>query len=309
MGSRAEALDKILALAEEHAIGLHEIAERLNPHAAPADSGASRVAIIFGYLAAIFVIAGVATFIGINWDKLNSFARVLVTLGLGLMLLFYALWNEHSGKFPVITGGLYVLSYLLQPTGILVALDEWASGDDAQLAIIVTGTVMTIQAAILQRWRPHPVLLLALIGFAAGTFATYCDRIDVRGGWIAMSVGSGLTLIGLGLRAPGSVDVGRLSILVGSAMAFAGAGDLFTGTPAEVLLPGLSALGLFAAVTLRSRLLLLTSVLSLLAYLSYFTARYFADSLGWPLVLVLLGILFAGVGMFAMRLSRRIAVD
>ena len=40
-------------------------------------------------------------------------------------------------------------------------------------------------------------------------------------------------------------------------------------------------------------------------YVGYFSGRHFADSVGWPLLLILLGGLMMGVGTAAVRIHRR----
>ena len=40
-------------------------------------------------------------------------------------------------------------------------------------------------------------------------------------------------------------------------------------------------------------------------YVGYFTKENFADSVGWPLALILLGILMMAIGAFAVRIHRR----
>jgi hypothetical protein len=44
----------------------------------------------------------------------------------------------------------------------------------------------------------------------------------------------------------------------------------------------------------------------LLDFIGYFSSEYFADSLGWPITLVLMGVAFLGVGTIALKVKRRI---
>lgn len=307
MTDRERALEQIVVLMQQHAISSAEVHAALPGERLGGGTTGSKLATLFGYLGAAFVVVGIATLIGVNWEKLSSLARVLVTLGTGAALLFYALWNQRSQRFPAITGALYALSYLLQPTGVMVALEEWGADGDVRIAVALTAAVMAMQAGLIHVRRGHPVLLGAIVVFAAIAFATFADLIGVRDDWIQLALGSGLTLCGLGLRGRHAWGVAAAAVLVGSSMTYIGAFELLESTAAEVLLPALSALGIYLSVVLANRLLLLTGVLSLLAYLAYFTAEYFAESVGWPVVLIILGLLFVAVGMLALRLNRRIA--
>jgi archaellum biogenesis protein FlaJ (TadC family) len=57
---------------------------------------------------------------------------------------------------------------------------------------------------------------------------------------------------------------------------------------------------------LQSRALLLTTVIAMLGFIGYFSAEYFANSLGWPVTLVLMGVAFLGVGTIAIKVKRHI---
>ncbi|MGC2166261.1 MAG: hypothetical protein WA632_09635, partial [Gallionella sp.] len=59
-------------------------------------------------------------------------------------------------------------------------------------------------------------------------------------------------------------------------------------------------------VVLQSRALLFTTVVAMLGFISFYTAKHFANSLGWPITLVLLGVAFLGVGTIAMKLKQKI---
>jgi len=61
---------------------------------------------------------------------------------------------------------------------------------------------------------------------------------------------------------------------------------------------------LYACVALQSRAMLLTTVLAMLSFIGYFSAKHFVDSLGWPITLVITGIIFLGVGMLAIRVKK-----
>jgi hypothetical protein len=63
--------------------------------------------------------------------------------------------------------------------------------------------------------------------------------------------------------------------------------------------------GVFLSTWVRSRTLLFVSTVAILAYIGYFTAENFRDSLGWPLVLILLGLVFIALSAVAMRINKR----
>jgi hypothetical protein len=93
--------------------------------------------------------------------------------------------------------------------------------------------------------------------------------------------------------------------LAGSAVFFSGLFELVEGTPVELVFLACACGGVFLSTWVRSRALLFVSTVAILGYIGYFTAEHFRDSLGWPLVLILLGLAFIALSAIAMRINRR----
>ena len=93
---------------------------------------------------------------------------------------------------------------------------------------------------------------------------------------------------------------------VGSIMAYSGLFDLVRDQPFELVYLAATASMLYACVALQSRALLVTTVVAMLGFIGYYTAKHFANSLGWPVTLVVMGVAFLAVGAIALRVKRRI---
>jgi uncharacterized membrane protein len=301
LDDRARALEEIRRLAETHGLTLQEIAGTL-ARSQPGSGVASRV---LGYLGGLFLFAGVAAFIAVNWDSLASLVRVLVTLGIGLSLFVAAFTVERQGGWPGFATPAYLAAGALQPTGILVAFDEYGSGGDWRIALIIMGTVLAIQALSALRMAANGVLVCQAIQFGALAAANLFDLAGAPGWLTALAVGSGMLLLAAGLdRGHYPWNVAGFSG-VGSLVIYLGAFDLLEGLWLEPLFAAIGGLGIYLSVQARIRALLVTGILALLSYISYFTAEHFSDSLGWPLVLMLIGLLFVGLGVLAVRFNRR----
>jgi archaellum biogenesis protein FlaJ (TadC family) len=57
---------------------------------------------------------------------------------------------------------------------------------------------------------------------------------------------------------------------------------------------------------LQSKALLFTTVVAMLGFIGYITAKHFSNSMGWPVTLVLMGVAFLGVGTIALKVRRQI---
>ncbi len=63
--------------------------------------------------------------------------------------------------------------------------------------------------------------------------------------------------------------------------------------------------GFFLSIDIRSRNILVLNTLFLLAFISYITSEYFADSVGWPISLVVLGFAFIGLGYVSVNINKK----
>ena len=315
---------------------------------------------LFVYLGAIFILAGIGTYIGTFWDTMGSIMRVLVTLGAGYTLLIVLLVALHEQRYPrlvlpmtlssvfMMTFGWYVLLEEIYPAssnwraatlfvfGVMalhqcVLFGKYRSTVLAFMSLffiygfmhvgldlvgleiahisIVLGASMLLLSTALER-TPHgaltePALLIGVCWLNAGFF----DRIVMftSGNWASLIVGVNLMLAAYGLhkseRYPRLI---ALAYFVGSLMAYAGLFDLIESTSVELIYLAVTTSALYASVALESRALLLTTVIAMLGFIGYYSAENFANSLGWPITLMVMGVAFMGVGAIALKVKRRI---
>ncbi|MEX2500342.1 MAG: DUF2157 domain-containing protein [Wenzhouxiangellaceae bacterium] len=302
--SRHDALERIAALAEEYGITTGEIAERLG-----ADAGGRRgdrlIRRILAYLGAIFVLAGAVTAANMFWADLGSPARVIASLGSGLVALVLAVATSRDHRYQAASTPLFLIAALLQTAGLFVFLDEYSSGREPALGAMAVFGVMTVQSLLLLSSirRTSLAFLSVLFGFAF--LASALSWLDVDGGFSALVIGVSGLLVSWGIHSTAYRAFTPLTFFVfGGCLAF-GAFDLVEGEfPLDFVLVGVAAVLVYAGVLARSRSLLVAGVLSMLAYLGYFTDEYFADMLSWPVALIVMGLLMLGLSSYAVKLGR-----
>ncbi|TXS93615.1 hypothetical protein FVW59_05115 [Parahaliea aestuarii] len=313
---------------------------------------------LFTYLGAIFIVAGVGTYLGSFWDAMGSIMRVLVTLGTGYVLLMVLLAALHRDRYPGLILPLTLASAVITTCGWYVFLDELLpQSDDWRGATLFVCGVMAIQQCVLLAKYGRTVLAFTTLLYLYGFMQVGLDKLGIDIAYIAIVLGASLFLIATALEktahrilAEPALLIGlcwlnsglfdriavatashwaallvgvsvmlaayglsgrypRLTALgyfVGSVMAYAGLFDLVEGTPVELVYLAVTAAALYGCVALESRALLLTTVIAMLGFIGYFSAEHFADSLGWPVTLMLMGCAFLGVGALALRVKRRI---
>lgn len=305
LDERAHALQTIAALARQHGLTAAEIAAALAD--ASASPEARRQAVLVRVLAALggtFVFAGIGIFVGLQWESLNSVARVLVTLGSGLAVFVLGMLAAREARFRSTSTPLLLAAAVLEPTGMTVAFNEFGSGGDWRWAALLTAGAMALQFAVafaaLQ--RAAPIFLTILFG--SWFWWTALDLVGLGDTAIALIVGASLLLASVGSDRAGWRTITPPWYFVGGALFLYGLFDRLEGTPAEILFLAAAAGLVYASAALHSRTLLGVATLAILAYTGWFTERHFVDSIGWPLALMAFGVVLIGLSALAYRIDR-----
>lgn len=306
MDDRARGLAEIAAIARQHGLSIDDIAAALGSEpAGPRDSRWRGVLVrVLGVLGGTFVFAGVGVFIALQWDALNAPARVVVTLGSGLAAFALAAVSTRDARFDKATAPLFLTAAALEPTGMLVAFDEFGSGGDWRLASLVTCGAMAAQfGSTFAAVRQSTLLFLAML-FAVLFWWTAFDLVDADGTVTALVLGASMLLAAAGVDRTTHRVITPVWYLAGAAAFLGGLFDAVKRTPFEIVFLAVAAGFVYASVVVHSRTLLFVAVLAILAYTGWFTAEHFADSVGWPLALVAFGLFMIGLSALAVRIDR-----
>jgi hypothetical protein len=307
VSERAGAIEQIVMLARRHGLSASDIAAALGDAVehAPADARWRGILVrVLGYLGGTFIFAGVGVFVALQWEFLNSAARVVVTLGSGLVALVLALMAAREARYEKATTPLLLIAAALEPTGMLVAFNEFGSGGDWRWAsLVTTGTMAAQFAALFGRLTRSTPLLLTVI-FATLFCWTAFDLLDMDDEVVALCLGVGLLLTAIGLDRRGHGDITPGMYLVGGVGFFYGLFDSVEGSVLEIAFLAVASACVYLAAFVRSRTLLFVSTIAILSYTGYYTGEHFADSVGWPLALIAFGIFMIGVSAVAFRIDR-----
>jgi len=302
---RARALQDIAALARQHGLSGAEIAAALDgPPAPPERRGRGALVHVLGFLGGTFVFAGIGVFVSLKWNDMNSAARVVVTLGSGLAAFVLAMLAHREARYEKAATPMFLIAALLQPTGMLVAFDEFGSGGDWRVASLIAAGVTAAQFgatfALIRRSTP---LFIAIV-FAVLAFGTALDLVDADQKVIALVLGASLLLAAVGADRTAHREITPAWYLFGAAMFLWGFFDCVEDTPLEILFLAVAAGFVYLSITLHSRTLLFVATIAILAYTARFTRDHFADSVGWPLALIAFGLFMIGLSALAFRIDR-----
>ena len=266
-------------------------------------------------LGAILVILGIVFFVAQIWEDINSFVRILITLGLGLFfaLIGSVLLKQKTDKS--IGTVFHALGGVLIPSGSLVTLYELSV--DGNWTVAITFAVIFIFYLILN--AVHKNAILTFFAIANGTAVIYLFLNALIGGpfqgffgikdvyqYLTMAVGISYLVLAHSFRNEWNKKlVGALYFFGITGFLGAAFSQVFDSILWQ-LFYFLIVLGGFALSVYMKRItILVMSAIFLIAHFTYITSEYFADSVGWPISLIVLGFLIIGLGYISIRINKK----
>ena len=305
MTAKEQALKQIADIAREHDLTAADILAELSPSKEAADSKSSILTRLFGYLGGIFVLAGLGVFITMQWEAMNLLARITVTLGSGMAAFVMALFAAADERWEKAATPLFLLAALMQPTGILVALDELSSGGDERFAILLTSGVLLIQQTLTFLKTRRTVLLFMVLIFAVCLYGTVMDLMDLDEDLVFFALGLSVLLVSYSIDRTRHAAITPFWYFVSSTAMLTGLFSLIQNSVVEILFLGAACGLVFLSTWVKSRALLFVGTVAILGYVGYYTAENFSDAVGWPIALILFGLLLIGLSAAAFRINRK----
>ena len=262
-------------------------------------------------IGAIIALVGIVILVVQNWDSLNYFGRVFITLGVSLAayVLGYVLKNpEHNGFSQI----MFTASAFLAPVGTGVILYEANIEVTPILVSIITLMWAVVYGVALWSTKKNILILLTII-FSTVSLYSFASEIsskiyqsDNLFKWLTILTGLSYGLISFSLSENGSKErksvknmlygFGTLGIL-GSFITFGGVFD--------IVMIALIFAAFYASVFLKSRIVLMLSALFLIIHILKITADYFANSMNWSVALIFAGIIVIGTGYVTFYLNKK----
>lgn len=265
-------------------------------------------------LGAVIVITGVGFFVAQIWDDIGSFGRIAVTLGLGLLIaaigsmLLKQKPEDNIGPIFHFIGGMLI------PGGAIVTLSELEVDFVSLWPVAITFGVIFAFYLLLNAIHKHPILTFFAI--ANGTAFIYLlveamvegpyYRHEDLYAYLTMVIGASYLFLAHAFREGWNKHlIGALYFFGSGGFLGAAFSQVFDSVPWQLFYFLIVLGGLFLSVYMKSRSILVMGTLFLIAHVSYITSEYFADSLGWPISLVILGFVFIGLGYASVTINKK----
>lgn len=277
------------------------------------------VAEILYYIGGAIVFLGISILLWQNWSTLSFATKVLSTLGAGVAAYFVGLLFSREEKTETVGSAFYLISALVTPIGLYVVFDNAgfdasSSGSQSLISGILLGTYLLSYLVFRKN-------VFTLFGILFGTWYFFSFTSFLVGGspyfdywkfyqYRILIAGLAYILLGYAFskndRAPLSGFLHGFGILwfLGAALSLGGwepRQNVFW----ELVFPGLVFGTLFLSVYVKSKAFLTWGTLFLMIYILKITKEYFTSGLGWPLSLVIAGLMLIAVGYMSVYLKKK----
>jgi hypothetical protein len=221
ISDKADALGKITELMRTYDITPDEVATVLrNPtliQASPVRKSGGEIArTLFTYLGAIFILAGIATYIGMFWNRMGSVMRIVVTLGVGYSLLIVLVSALHERKFPKLILPLCLATVIMLTSGWFVFIHEmFPQGENWRFAALSVFGLMALHQGVLFGKYNLTVLAFTALAFVYAFLQAGLDLLNVLPGVSALILGASLFLVATELEKSAHRSLAEFSFLIG----------------------------------------------------------------------------------------------
>lgn len=271
---------------------------------------------VFYAIGAIIVLTGIVILVAQHWTDIGFAGRLLVTGGIALVAYGAGMFLRSPAQ-NVLSQVFFTIAAALAPLGVYVVLSQQNIGFGLMHQIF---TAVGLAAVFGAAWFLTRRNVLVIFTTFFLTWAYYATIFKSMEGlmyqphlltWATIAVGTAYILVGYGYArssAEGEASrenrsVRNLLYALGT-LAVLGAGFSLDGFWDLVYIPLLFAM-FYLSVFLRTRAMLIIAALYLIAHLVYLTSKYFVDSIGWPIALVICGFIIIGIGYASLYVMRK----
>lgn len=270
-------------------------------------------------LGGIIVIIGIVIFVNRIWADLFSFGRIFITLGMSFVFALFGSLLLNSKPKEMIGVIFHFIGGILMAIGVAVSIFE-LNLDDNFWVIASAYMVVAIFYSLLTITYKH--VLLTFFSIVYSTITGYLlvnaiigDRYIGSYNWTddiyqLVTIAFGVIYLLLVLQFQKTWNnplVGVLTLVGSTAILWASFTQVLDSSSllVELLYFGLLIAGGILSIRMKSRIILVLTTIFLIIHVSFITSKYFANSLGWPISLVLLGFVFIGLGYGSIQINKK----
>jgi len=303
--NKQEALTEIQNLSNKFDIKIYEIKSVLRDSPSKLKDKTNLAQIFLSYMSGIFIFAGICIYISIIWNNLNLVAKIIITLGPGIVAYIISIFSVNNFTYKHIAAPLLLISAFLEPLGISVIIYNYFPNLTLSVVPpIIISAIMLIQYLLtFSKYKTHTALFLTLF-FGSGLFIALSNYINISDNIAGLTLGASLLLISYSLTDTIYKNISPLWYFIASILLFSAYFDIVHSTIFELSFLFIVIFMIYISINIQNRTLLFTSACALIGFLGYYSAKYFANSLGWPITLIIIGIIFFIISGYMIKFTK-----
>lgn len=278
---------------------------------------------ILTWFGAGIVVLGFLVLIGLGWEKFSPALKIAISFGGAVGLIWAGIYYDDGAARRSAALALYVAGSLLLPIGVLILLLQLFILRELAV-IMIPAVVAAISYGLLLRYTKFNVFVVFCYLAVSVVYATLVAYLLPKIGLLDGSTMALLSQYAAVLWAyativavrPLCIDAYRKSAgwlyffgLFGffscSLFWFEPYGAQVNTVIWNIIYPIAAAAIMYASIRLQSKLFLIIGSLALTAYVLKITAQYFAETIGWPIAMIIFGLLVIGIASQANVIRQR----
>ncbi len=325
------ALKKINQLIAENNLDKKEILnlfENKSLNQSSTQESKNKISTVILYLGGLILFMGIVFFVQMNWGIFNLVGRIGMTLGLAISCYFAALILEKENKLEQLSNILHLISIALIPTGLFVTAFEFNFLEPyGVISTTIIFGILTLHYIFANIYKPKLIFQFLVIGylnyFILCLFAlinqytpTNFEYLNVAE-YLTITLGISNLLVGFYYAQLQKIPFTRFFYLVGSTLVLTGFFDLMMNSYLnsifnigfEVIYLLLLVAFLYLSLITKRKIILFPTILFFIGYLIQITEKYFANTFGWPISLIFIGIILIGSTLLYLQIKKEVIGD
>ncbi|KTD44721.1 DUF2157 domain-containing protein [Legionella parisiensis] len=230
-------------------------------------------------------------------------SRIILNLGFGFLIFLLSLYyQERQYK---ITAPLFLIAAILEASGLLTLFSQYTSILMPTWGVLIVSFILFLQHGVAFLSTRLTVLAFISLIFLYSFFLAAFELLGVpqRLKWFILS--ASLLAVSSFINHSKYQSIAGLLFFISSLALLLVTFDIVKNKPYEILYLGLACGLIYMAIIESSRVLLITASFATLGFILYFSSQHFPYTIGWPITLILIGLLLVGVSGIVIKLNKK----
>lgn len=271
------------------------------------------------YLGGAIVFLGVAILLRQNCLILRFLPKIIATLGFGVAAYSVGVLFKNDDRYIKVSTAFFIIFALVSPIGLWVELNHLAFDAKSSASQTLISGVMLSSCLFSLLYFRNTLFIFFSIVFATWFVFSVTDwmigiqvsyRIHEFYKYRVLLMSISYILLGYFFSSEKKMLLASFLYAIGS-FCFLMMALVLTGWSPEqnmfweLIYPALTFLMLSMSFLLKSNTLLTSSMFFLMLYILKITGEYFSESLGWPICLMITGLIIIGLSSLVWHLKHK----